>query len=71
LRLVGGLMLLLLLLRALRGRRLLWLLLLLRLLLGNLLRQLPLLFLLQELALGVQGFRLLGRCWGLVLLLLR
>jgi hypothetical protein len=43
LRLVSGLGLLLLLLRALRGRRMLWRLLLLRLLLGNLLRQLPLL----------------------------
>jgi hypothetical protein len=71
LRLVGGLGLLLLLLRALCGRRLLWRLLLLRLLLGNLLRQLPLLVLLQEWALGVQGVQLLGRCWGLVLLLLR
>ena len=45
LRLVSGLGLLLLLLRALRGRRVLWrLLLLLRLLLGNLLRLLLLLF---------------------------
>ena len=71
LRRVDLLLLLLLLLRALRGRRLLWRLLLLRLLLGTLRRQLLLLLFLRALDLGVQGFQLQGRCWGLLRLLLR
>jgi len=50
---------------------LLWRLLLLRLLLGNPLRQLPLLVFPQKWAWGVQGVHLLGRCWGLLLLLRR
>jgi hypothetical protein len=71
LRLVGGLGLLLLLLRALRGRRMLWRLLLLRLLLGNLLRQLPLLVFPRSWTWGVQGVPLLGWCRGWLLLLRR
>ena len=60
LRLVSGLGLLLLLLRALRGRRVLWQLLLLRLLPGNLLRLLLLLFFPRSWTWGVQGVPLLG-----------